>query len=102
MEPKPTRSEYQEQARHIRRLQGWAFVTVNLHLVLAMASVGLSVWFLPKEKYDMIREVLGLVIGYILASWKTHTEYTVSSSAGSQRSNEALRQVVQSRGEQGE
>lgn len=50
----------------------------------------------------MIREVLGLVIGYILASWKTHTEYTVSSSAGSQRSNEALRQVVQSRGEQGE
>ena len=79
----------------MRRLQGWAFVTVNLHLVLAMASIGISVGFLPKEKYDMIREMLGLVVGYILASWKTHTEYTVSSSAGSQRSNETLRQVVQ-------
>ena len=93
--PKERLTERERQSFYMRRLQGWSFVTVNIHLILAMASIGAAIWFLPKEKYDMVRDPLSLVVGYILASWKTHTEYTVSSSAGSQKSNETLRQVIQ-------
>lgn len=102
MEAKPSISEVQRQGQHFRRLQNWSFIAVNAHLISALAMVALAIYFLPKEKYDQVREVIGMIIGYVFSEWKNAQSYSFGTSAGSAKANETLRQVVQSTNPVGE
>lgn len=84
----------ERQSSHFRRLQAWSFVAVNLHLVVALIAVALAIYFLPKEKYDLVREVIGIVLGYILNEWKTPNQYFFGTSASSAKANEAIRNAM--------
>jgi len=59
-----------------------------------LGAVGLLIILLPPEKYEKIRELVGMVIGAIMMEWKNANQYSFGTSAGSAKSNDALRESL--------
>jgi len=94
MNPKVSRTESERQNLHFRNVHWFTFIAVNIHLVLGLSAMGLLIIYLPADKYNLIRELVGVVIMAILNEWKSANSYITGSSAGSARNAEAIRKVL--------
>ena len=56
--------------------------------------MGLLIIYLPADKYNLIREIVGAVIMAILNEWKSANNYITGSSASSMRNGETLRKII--------
>jgi len=88
------KTELQRQASHFRTLQLASFWSVNVFFMAGLGAVGLLIILLPPEKYEKIRELVGMVIGAIMMEWKNANQYSFGTSAGSAKSNDAMRETL--------
>jgi len=79
------RTEKEKQGRHFRQLQWHGFWAVNLYFGLGMAAVGLLIYYLPPEKYNLIREIIGAVVAIIINEWKDTAKFIREAGASSAR-----------------
>ena len=65
---------------------GWhGFWAVNLYFGLGMGAVGLLIVYLPADKYNLIREIIGAVVAVIMNEWKDYLKYIRDAGASSAR-----------------
>ena len=84
-QPQPTPSEKSLQGKHFRQLQWHGFWAVNLYFGLGMGAVGLLIVYLPADKYNLIREIIGAVVAVIMNEWKDYLKYIRDAGASSAR-----------------
>lgn len=78
-------TEKQLQGKHFRQLQWHGFWAVNIYFGIGMGSVGLLIFYLPPDKYTLIREIVGAVTAIILNEWKDYAKFIRDSGASSAR-----------------
>jgi hypothetical protein len=81
----PSLTEKQLQGKHFRQLQWHGFWSANLYFGLGLASVGALIFFLPPEKYNLIREIIGAVVAIIINEWKDSNKFIREAGASSAR-----------------
>lgn len=91
---KEPKTEKERQGQHFRNLQWFTVIANNFHLVLGLTAMGALIVYLPADKYNLVREMVGAVIMAILNEWKSGNAYVTGSSASNFRANEALRTIA--------
>jgi len=85
VQPEPLRTEKQLQGKHFRQLQWHGFWSSNFFFAVGLTAVGSLIVYLPTEKYNLIREIVGGVITLIMTAWREYLVYIREAGSSSAR-----------------
>ena len=91
--PEPL-SEKQLQAAHFRALQNRSFWMTQTYFAGGLAALTVLSLLLPVEKFDKVSPIIFTILGVILREWSSVNGFSFGSSAGSARSNDAMRETL--------